>query len=111
MLNVPRHIEYLDEFSNLSGELEEYKILYDFFADKYTELEKLKEKQEEITKSRELVSFQLAEIDTVAPQPNEEEELKREELILRNAELLHEKSFRLFNELYDKDGSVSELLK
>ena len=111
LLNVPRHIEYLDEFSNLSGELEEYKILYDFFADKYTELEKLKEKQEEITKSRELVSFQLAEIDTVAPQPNEEEELKREELILRNAELLHEKSFRLFNELYDKDGSVSELLK
>jgi len=110
LLKSAFHIQYLDEFAGLKEELSQYSQLFHDFLAAGKELKLLQERQEDIVKSRDVFSFQLQEINAVDPQPNEDEELEKEERILRNSELLYEKTTRLFSELYEKEGSVSEVL-
>ena len=110
LLKVGYHIDYLDEFAELQKGIAEYKESYNRFLTIARQLHELEKQKAESEQTRDLLQFQLQEIDAVDPKPDEDEELEREERILRNSEVLYEKSTRLFDELYEKEGSVSEVL-
>ncbi len=110
LLQVPYHGEYLDEYAGLTSPLAQLKEAFHRFSNSLKELEQLQEKAQEAQRSREFMQFQLNEIAAVAPQLDEEEALKAEENILRNSELLAEKTSQLFQKLYEADESVSEIL-
>jgi DNA repair protein RecN (Recombination protein N) len=110
LLKASNHISYLDDFANLEDKISEYKSCYKKLLHSVKELADLKSRQQEMSQSRDVLAFQLNEITSVDPQLHEDDDLKKEEIILRNAELLNEKSHQLYDELYEKNGSASEII-
>ena len=111
LLNAAQHIKYLDEFAGAAEALAQVKSSYDRLSQLLQESSELQARAAEIEKTRDLLEFQLGEIRAVDPQPQEENELKREELLLKNAELLFNQTSQLYHQLYESDGSVFEVLK
>ncbi len=111
LLKPSKHIDYLDAFANLQDEVSALKQVYQDIKAQERELVQLKEKQDSLNQARDLLLYQQNEIRAVGPQPGEDEALNQEELILRNAEKLFEHTTWLFDELYEKEGAVSEILK
>ncbi|MBN2355229.1 DNA repair protein RecN [candidate division KSB1 bacterium] len=110
LLRVPYHGEYLDAFAGLSQDLARLKTSFQQFTANIKKLAEIEKKAQDAEQSRDFMRFQLKEITAIAPQPDEDETLKTEEHILRNAETLAEKTSQLFQKLYEAEGSVSELL-
>jgi len=110
LLQVPRHIRYLDDFAQLPEQRAMLKENYDRLVSLAKQLQDLLSRQDELEKSKDFLQFQLSEIAAVDPQADEDEDLKEEERILHNAELLAERTAALFQQLYEGEGSVSEVL-
>jgi len=111
LLQVSRHIDYLDEFAELADEVHTVRVGYQKYIELTKRFKELQEHGNELKQKTDLFSFQLNEIKSVNPYPNEDEELKKEEIILKNSEILYESTKALFGILYESDGSVSEVLK
>ncbi|HPG38486.1 MAG TPA: DNA repair protein RecN [bacterium] len=111
LLQASRHIDYLDDFAGLGEQVRQVRTLYQNYIDTARQLKELLARKQEAVQQTEIYEFQLNEISKVNPQPNEDEELKKEELIARNAEILFESTQLLFDQLYESDGSVSEIIK
>ncbi len=111
LLQTTRHIDYLDEFAGVTELVRQVRILYQNYLEVSKQLKELQLRKQQAIQQTEIYEFQLDEIDKVNPQPNEYEELKKEELISRNAEILFESTRLLFDQLYESDGSVSEIIK
>lgn len=110
LLQPARHIDYLDAFARLDDLLQQSKAAYAALRDALREQQALLKRREEIAKTRELLAFQFQEIAAVNPEADEEERLLREELILRNAEKLHESARRVYERLYESEGSAVEVI-
>ncbi len=110
LLQVPRHIRYLDDFAHLAEQRARLKENYDRLVSLSKQLQDLFNREDELRKSKDFLQFQLSEITVADPQPDEDEILKEEEGILRNAEFLAERTGALFQQLYEGEGSVSEVL-
>ncbi|MBD3387156.1 DNA repair protein RecN [candidate division KSB1 bacterium] len=108
LFQVKKHIDYLDAFGQIHSDpiTEQYNRLNDILRS----LKKVRTRAEELKKQRDILSYQYNEISAVDPQPEEEKSLTNEERILGNAELLVEKTDRLFKRLYEDEGAVSEIL-
>ena len=105
-----RHIDILDEFGGL---MELRSIYYDRLRrlmQVNKELRELRTQEERISRERELMAFQLGEIESAKLQPGEENSLTGERRVLMNAEKLLEYSRGAENVLYSGDGSVVEKL-
>ena len=105
-----RHIDILDEFGGL---MELRSIYYDRLRrlmQVNKELRELRAQEERISRERELMAFQLGEIESANLQPGEENSLTGERRVLMNAEKLLEYSRGAENVLYSGDGSVVEKL-
>jgi len=111
LLQVSRHIDYLDEFAELADEVHTVRVGYQKYIELTKRFKELQEHGNELKQKTDLFAFQLNEIKSVNPYPNEDEELKKEEIILKNSEILYESTKALFGILYESDGSVSEVLK
>ncbi|UCD71746.1 MAG: DNA repair protein RecN [Syntrophobacterales bacterium] len=105
-----RHIDILDEF----GSLMEVRFIY---QDRFRrlmqikkELRDLKAHEERISRERELMTFQLGEIESAKLQPGEDHGLTGERGVLMNAEKLLEYSKGAEHILYSGEGSVVEKL-
>jgi DNA repair protein RecN (Recombination protein N) len=73
-------------------------------------LDELRGRERDRANRLDYVAFQLAEIDEVAPEPDEVEELEREIGQLRHHGALLETARRGADELYEADGSIYERL-
>jgi DNA repair protein RecN (Recombination protein N) len=111
LLQVSRHVDYLDDYAKLEQLLDKVQTSHERLMTLDDQLEKLLAKQKQTEKTRELDEFQLREIQSVDPYAGEDEELNREEMVLRNAELLFEKLTDLYRHMYENDGSALEILK
>lgn len=111
LFQVNRHIQYLDAFAGLDELLKQVQLSFHALAHLERELEELLRRAGAIKQSRDMYQFQLSEINAISPVMDEDEELKKEELILRNAELLNERTAVLYQVLYEREGAVAELLK
>ncbi len=110
LLRVANHGPYLDAFAGLESDLEALREAYQELTAATQELRAVEEQAAELARSRDYMAFQLQEIRAVAPAADEEEELQREEQILRNAELLFERTAQIFTRLYESEGSAAEQL-
>ncbi len=110
LLKPSTHILFLDEFAGLAERADEFARLYREYGRLSRELSELSEKERVLQEKRELYEFQLREIETVNPTPEEEEELLQEEKILNNSQRLFEATSAIYNLLYEQEGSVIEAL-
>lgn len=111
LLKPSKHIDYLDAFADVQEDVHQLRHVYLEIKSLEKELKNLKDRQSNVNQARDLLLYQQNEIRAVAPQAGEDEELRQEERILSNAEKLFERTTWLFDELYEKDGAISEKLK
>jgi DNA repair protein RecN (Recombination protein N) len=111
LLKQPYHLELLDSWG--SGIMEQRRRVGELFS----KLQRRKREYEEISdrmKERErllsLYEFQLKEINEAKLVPGEEEELKKEALLLSNAEKIYQNLSLAFSLLKGKEPSVEDLL-
>lgn len=110
LLRKETHINYLDEFSDNEELLRTYKWLYNSLNKLLTESRELKEKNAAYQAKREVLEYQMKEIDAVSPQQGEEEKLLGELKIAENSEKLLNLTNSVYQKLYESENSVQDLL-
>jgi DNA repair protein RecN (Recombination protein N) len=110
LLHVENHIDMLDDFGNLNGLVNDFQSAYKKLDDLTGELRETRQREDLLLEKREFNTFQMREIDAIAPQPGEEEHLESELRILENAEELFGTTSELYQLLYGGDQSVHDLL-
>lgn len=111
LLRQSYHLEVLDRWGK--GILEQrakVSKLYSQLQDKRKEYEEISERMREKEKLLSLYEYQLKEIKEANLIPGEEEELKKESLILSNAEKIYQNLSLAFALLKGKEPSVEDLL-
>jgi len=106
LLKVETHIDFIDEFAGNQSILDQYHSLFQKLSAKKTELKKLLEKEASLKEKKDIYDFQIKEIDSINPLPDEDEKLNNELNILENSEKLMELSEQIYNELYDAENSA-----
>ncbi len=108
LLNVKRHIDFLDDYG-VSGDLvNTVSQSYNFLSNLKRQLIKLTEQEKQLKEKKELLEFQVKEIEEVSPQLGEEEEMEKQENILKNSEKIHQLSSQLSEILYEGESSAYE---
>jgi DNA repair protein RecN (Recombination protein N) len=110
LLRTETHIDYLDEFGDYQEILLQYKKVYSELLQKENELRTLQEKENSIKEKKDFYSFQINEIDNVAPQENEDENLNEELKILESSEKLAELTSEVYLLLYESENSIQSSL-
>jgi DNA repair protein RecN (Recombination protein N) len=110
LLRVDTHIALVDDFGGLDGMVAEFRGAYDRLLEREERRARLQAREQQLREKREFFAFQLQDIDAVAPQPGEEEQLEAELRILENAEKLFGATDRLYDLLYGADQSVHDQL-
>lgn len=110
LLRVETHLDLLDDVGGLGGLLRAYRDHYDEVARLHAERAALARRERDLRERQALIEFQIAEIDRVAPKPEEEEELEAERRILENAERLFEATARLHEVLYESEDALYDRL-
>lgn len=107
LLDNKKHIDFLDNFGNYSEVLKSVRETYLDLKEKSVELSKLQEQEKIAQDKKELLSFQLAEIEKANLQSGEEEKLVREKSVLENVEKLSQSVGIILENLSESDDSVS----
>jgi DNA repair protein RecN (Recombination protein N) len=107
---VENHLEILDEFGELLPLKAEFQEAYKEQRGLERRLLGLKDEKERGERERDLWAFQLKEIEAANLIPGEEEELKQERHLLKNAQRLMQLAGSSERLLYSEAGSVAERL-
>ena len=110
LLRKETHVNFLDGFGNNDELLRTYKWLYSSLNKLLAELREIKEKDSAYREKRDVLEFQMKEIDAVSPQVGEEEKLASELKILENSEKLLSLTNRIYEGLYESENSVQDKL-
>ncbi len=110
LLRTETHGELLDNFGGLGGLVETYRQRYAEVAALIRERDALARREAELHRQKELIAFQIEEIDKAAPRLGEEDELEAERRILENAERLYEATAQLYEMLSESDDALYDRL-
>jgi DNA repair protein RecN (Recombination protein N) len=110
LLHPENHLLMLDDFGGLDGMAAEFQVALARYKDAASRLEDLRTRERQLRDRRELYAYQLQEIDGVTPRAGEEEELESELRILENSEKLFGATGKLYEQLYEGEQSVHDLL-
>lgn len=110
LLKKEKHIDYLDNFLELSKRRVTISSLFNSFQGKKKDLTEREKRIKELKEKEELYRFQIKEIDDAQLNSGEDEELEKRQRILENAEKLIETINDAYNLLYEKEGSIFEIL-
>lgn len=110
LLRTETHLEFLDEFGNNKKSVDNYFSLYYQLQKKSNQLKELIASEKSLKEKKEVYSFQLKEIESVNPLPDEDENILSELNILENSEKLMSLSDEVYAKLYDDENSVIEIL-
>ena len=110
LLKVSTHLDFLDAFGGLEQMRCQYQDAYDRTVQIHRELEELEERQRTLESSRERLSYEISEIDTVNPQEGEDDQLRNDMNRLENAEQLYNISSSLYSGLYARENSTADQL-
>ncbi|NIS63358.1 MAG: AAA family ATPase, partial [Proteobacteria bacterium] len=102
------HIDILDEFGGLTKLRSLYQDRFRRLMQVKKELGELKAHEERVSRERELMTFQLGEIESANLQPGEDLALSEERRVLTNAEKLLEHSQGAEHLLYSGESSTVE---
>ncbi len=110
LLDPASHLGLLDRFSKNEELLKEYSGHFTEYREILRQKEELKSLEEGREREIDLLKYQINEIEQLAPEAGEEDELKAERIRLANAEKLHETTARVLELLNDEDASASNLI-
>ncbi|MGB9628495.1 MAG: DNA repair protein RecN [Thermodesulfobacteriota bacterium] len=108
---VETHIDILDELGGLIEKREEFQKKFQEFISLSEEVARIKEEKEKGSKERELMRFQLKEIEQSQIQEGEEEALREERKILLHAKKLIDFATSSEEKLIGENGSVIEKIQ
>ncbi len=110
LLRTETHILLVDDFGDLDGMAGEFQAVFHRLKDLTAQREELRQRERQIREKRDFYQFQIQEIDTVGPRAGEEDNLEAELRILENAEKLFTSTAKLYEQLYEGEQSVHDLL-
>lgn len=110
LLYPESHVEVYDSFNRLSPACDKCKELYMKLQKHQSELNALHRNEREDLQKKDLFGFQMKEIDNAHLAETEEDDLKKERVILQNAEKLYRITDHAYEELYSSDNSIVERL-
>jgi DNA repair protein RecN (Recombination protein N) len=106
LLDPESHGPLLDQHARHGQRLDEVGRAFAAWRDARAALERTQMSDREKAARIELVSFQLGEIDKVAPLPGEDDTLSAERAVLANADRLSRLSSEAYALLYDGDAAA-----
>jgi DNA repair protein RecN (Recombination protein N) len=107
---VENHLDILDEFGGLLPLKAEFQEAYREHRGLEKSLQELKDEKEKGEHERDLWTFQLNEIEAAALKPGEEEGLKQERHLMKNAQRLLQLAGSSERLLYSEGNSIVERL-
>lgn len=110
LLHPAKHGPLLDAFGDLGEFVEGYKKARQAVAARVEKRDTLVAREAELGRQKELIEFQIQEIDRVDPRLEEQEERKAEHRILENAERLHEATDSLVAMLSEGEEAMYDRL-
>ncbi|MER3523940.1 MAG: DNA repair protein RecN [Ignavibacteria bacterium] len=110
LLRPETHIAMLDEYAGVGSLLEEYRTAFHTLRKTTQEIAGVRDREARVKEKLDLYTFQMQEIDAVAPQPGEDEQIETELKILENAEKLVGATGILYDMLYESENSVHDQL-
>lgn len=105
LMRVKQHLGLLDRYANSTGLLASYQKTYRDLQQTKEELARLKQMDREADQRRDLLAFQIEEIDLAALQEDEEDQLVERRNQLVNAEKLSDLSQKMLVILDDAPGN------
>ncbi|MDB5273185.1 MAG: repair protein [Chitinophagaceae bacterium] len=103
-------VRLLDTFAGSSALYLAYRDDYRKYRNSFKTLEALQAARAQANKERDFNQYLYTELEEVAPQPNEQEQLEEEQQLLENAESIKEKLFAASELLTDEaHGSIQSL--
>jgi DNA repair protein RecN (Recombination protein N) len=110
LLHAQRHIVMLDDFASLGQVVSEYQALRTHLQQLVSEISELRAREAKLREEHDLYEFQLREILSVDPAPDEDARIEQELRVLENAEELRSGAQEIHDALYVADGSAYEKL-
>ena len=110
LLNIKTHLSFLDSFAQLGRERDAVTEAYNWVQSVTMELRKIENQKENLQKQHEINLFQIEEIASVNPLPEEDENLKQEVNLLSNAERRSELAQIVIQNIFEKEDSIHSLL-
>ena len=111
LLQTEGHINIVDIFGAHDELCGQYRKCYDDFLATLDELNALVKKEDELKSKKDLYVFQNDELNKASLNLAEEDDLLKEKNILINAKDLHDKTYGVYVEMYEKDVSYISALK
>ncbi len=108
LLDIAIHRTILDDFAGLSADIDKLKESYHEFQALKAELDDLRRKQATIESERELLNFQVNEIDSAGLSEGEDDSLESEKQRLVHAEMGKSIVTSCRRMLFDDAGSAAE---
>jgi DNA repair protein RecN (Recombination protein N) len=111
LFDASRHLDVLDAFAELGGDRREMSEAWAKVSELREALSTLQQNVRDRAQRIDFLRFQLEEIDNVAPEQGEDEELRRRLDVLRNAEKIAGAANGAVTSLYeDDDSAVSRIV-
>ncbi len=106
LLDLSSHLEWLDYFGGNSALLEKVRESYRKLRETTRKLESMESSEQERLRRIDILRFQIEEIGSVNPKPNEKEDLEKECSILSNHEKILALAMEAHSMLYESEASV-----
>ncbi len=111
LVNSKKHIELLDVYADTKDILSEYKSAYEKLEKIKKDIENVEKQSAEGVRMREILEYQIRDIDSASLKIGEEDELIDKKLKIKNSEKIIKNSEFVFKALKGSEkGSVSYLL-
>ena len=106
LLDPAAHLDLLDEFAGLTAERNGVSAAFRAWQGLRDERARLAAAEQQKTSRAEFLAFQLAEIDKIAPQPGEDQDLVTTRQVLANADRLQRLCGDAYTALYEGDDAA-----
>lgn len=110
LTNASTHLGYLDAFASLAPQREKVASAFSVLREAHAALQEFDQSLKDRAQREDLLRYQVREIEEVGPRPGEEAELGEKRDRLKHAGTLMQLSADAADALYERDGSVSEVL-
>ena len=108
------HLNLLDQFANLLNDRSKIETEYNRILQIRRQIASLEQKLEKAKQEKDLLEFQISELDQANLQSEEEETLEAQRRLLSNAESLFESTSQIYADLYkggEAKASALDILK
>lgn len=110
LLRDDNHLDILDEFAGTRNLRREVTAIYRILVPLNRQIQEMETEKIRRETEKELIRFQVDEIQNAAIQPEEDELLENRKQVLANAAKIFEAVNRTVHQVYDREGSVVEEL-